>query len=243
MPVISEKKLSLPAQIFAETMTDKKSTGFDVEESFDRAESYIHENKKSLTIILVVAVLLVGGYFAYNQFIVKPQQANAEKQMFMAEYYFKNDSLDKAIKGDGNFPGFGEIISSYGSSKSANLAHYYLGVSLLRKGQYDDAIAALSKYDAEDDITGAIALGCIGDAYMEKGNKEEAMSFYKKASDYDQNQFTAPIYLMKQAMIFELNNDYKSAYDIYNRIKRDFPNSTEARQIATYMARAEAHMN
>jgi len=33
MPVISEKKLSLPAQIFAETMTDKKSTGFDVEES------------------------------------------------------------------------------------------------------------------------------------------------------------------------------------------------------------------
>ncbi|QQR95819.1 MAG: hypothetical protein IPJ93_03675 [Bacteroidota bacterium] len=110
MPDISEKKLSLPAQIFAETMTDKKSTGFDVEESLDRAESYIHENKKSLTIILVVAVVLVGGYFAYNQFIVKPQQANAEKQMFMAEYYFKNDSLDKVSKVMEIFPALKKLF-------------------------------------------------------------------------------------------------------------------------------------
>ena len=163
--------------------------------------------------------------------------------MFMAEYYFKNDSLDKAIKGDGNFPGFEEIISNYGSSKSANLAHYYLGVSLLRKGQFDDAIAALSKYDAEDDITGAIAFGCIGDAYLEKGDKSKAMEFYKKATDYDNNQFTAPIYMMKQALVYELNNDYKSAVEIYNNIKRDYPNSTEARQVATYLSRAQAHIN
>jgi predicted negative regulator of RcsB-dependent stress response len=224
-------------------MTEKKSTGFDIDQSFDKAESYIQENKKSLSIIAVVAIVLFGGYFAYNQFIVKPQQANAEKQMFMAEYYFKNDSLDKAIKGDGNFPGFEEIISSYGSSKSANLAHYYLGVSYLRKGQFDEAIAALSKYDAEDDITGAIALGCIGDAHLEKGDKDQALSFYKKAADYDANQFTAPVYLMKQALVYEMNNDYKSAADIYNRIKRDYPNSTEARQVATYLARAQAHIN
>ncbi|MBS1763847.1 MAG: tetratricopeptide repeat protein [Bacteroidetes bacterium] len=224
-------------------MTNKKNSGFDVESTMDRAELYIQENKKSLSIIGVVALLLLGGYFAYNQFIVKPQEQNAEKQMFMAEYYFKNDSLDKAIKGDGNFPGFEEIISNYGSSKSANLAHYYLGVSFLRKGQFDDAIAALSKYDAEDDITGAIAFGCIGDAYLEKGDKSEALKFYKKATDYDNNQFTAPVYMMKQALVYELNNDYKSAVDLYNTIKRDYPNSTEARQVATYLSRAEAHIN
>ena len=224
-------------------MTNKKNSVFDVESTMDREELYIQEYIKSLTNIAVVALLLLGGYFAYNQFIVKPQEENAEKQMFMAEYYFKNDSLDKAIKGDGNFPGFEEIISNYGSSKSANLAHYYLGVSLLRKGQFDDAIAALSKYDAEDDITGAIAFGCIGDAYLEKGDKSKAMEFYKKATDYDNNQFTAPIYMMKQALVYELNNDYKSAVEIYNNIKRDYPNSTEARQVATYLSRAQAHIN
>ena len=224
-------------------MTDKKDSGFDVEDTLDRAEGYLQENKKSLTIIGVVAVVLLGGYFAYNQFIVKPQQASAEKEMFMAEYYFKNDSLDKAIKGDGNFPGFEEIIANYGSSKSANLAHYYLGVSYLRKGQYDQAIETLSKYDAEDDITGAIALGCIGDANMEKGNKDEALKFYKKAVEYDHNQFTAPVYMMKEAMVYELNSDYKTAAEVYEKIKKDFPNSTEAREVGTYLARAQAMIN
>lgn len=224
-------------------MTEKKDSSFDVENTLDRAEGYLQENKKSLTIIGVVAVVLLGGYFAYNQFIVKPQQASAEKEMFMAEYYFKNDSLDKAIKGDGNFPGFEEIIANYGSSKSANLAHYYLGVSYLRKGQYDAAIEALSKYDAEDDITGAIALGCIGDAYMETGKKDDALKFYKKAIDYDKNQFTAPVYMMKEAMVYELNNDYKAAADVYEKIKKDFPNSTEAREVGTYLARVQAMIN
>ena len=224
-------------------MTEKKENGFDVEDTLDRAEGYLQENKKSLSIIGIVAVVLLGGYFAYNQFIVKPQQANAEKEMFMAEYYFKNDSLDKAIKGDGNYPGFEEIINSYGSSASANLAQYYLGVCYLRKGMYDQAIETLSKYDAEDDITGAIALGCIGDANMEKGNKDEALKFYKKAVEYDKNQFTAPVYMMKEAMVYELNNDYKTAADVYEKIKKDFPNSTEAREVGTYLARAQAMIN
>jgi tetratricopeptide (TPR) repeat protein len=240
---LNKKIIFAAFKINSEVMTDKKDSGFDVEETLDRAEGYIHENKKSLTIIGVVAIVLLGGYFAYNQFIVKPQQASAEKEMFMAEYYFKNDSLDKAIKGDGNFPGFEGIIADYGSSKSANLAHYYLGVCYLRKGMFDQAIETLSKYDAEDDITGAIALGCIGDAYMETGKKDDAIKFYKKAIEYDNNQFTAPVYMMKQAMVYELNNDYKSAADVYEKIKKDYPNSTEAREIGTYLGRAQSLIN
>lgn len=222
------------------TMADSKNKGVDVNESFDKAEQYVQENKKSLTIIGIVAMVLIGGYFAYNQFIVKPQQESAEKEMFMAEQYFKNDSLDKAIKGDGNFPGFEEIIDNYGSSKAANLAHYYLGVCYLKKGDFDKAIETLEKYDAEDDITGAIAFGCIGDANLEKGNKDEALKFYKKAVDYDDNGFTAPVYMMKQALVYELNGDYKSSTSLYEKIKKDYPTSSEAREVGTYLARAHA---
>ena len=221
-------------------MADKKDKGIDITEKFDKVEDYVQENRKSLTIIGIVAVVLVGGYFAYNQFIVKPQQESAEKEMFMAEQYFKNDSLDKAIKGDGNFPGFEEVIDNYGRSKAANLAEYYLGVCYLKKGDFDKAIETLKKYDAEDDVTGAIAFGCIGDAYMEKNDKDNALKFYKKAVDYDDNAFTAPIYMMKEAMVNELNSDYKSAADLYSKIKKDFPNSNEAREVGTYLARAQA---
>ncbi|MFN8153308.1 MAG: tetratricopeptide repeat protein [Bacteroidia bacterium] len=221
-------------------MSEDKNTGLDVAESIGKAESYIHDNKKSLSIIGGAIVLVVLAYFGYNQFIVKPQEESAQEEMFMAEQYFGQDSLNFAISGDGSYPGFQEIIDNYGSSPSGNLAHYYLGMSLLKKGEYEKAIEALKNYDAEDDITGALALGGIGAAYAELNNLDEALSFYKKASEWDQNNFTRPLFMMRQAFVYEQKKDYKSALDIYNQIKSDYPFSTEAREIEKYIGRAEA---
>ncbi|MDQ3049731.1 MAG: tetratricopeptide repeat protein [Bacteroidota bacterium] len=211
----------------------------EITESIGKAEGYVTENKKSITFIGGAILVLILGYFAYTNLIVKPQEVNAQKEMYMAERYFQQDSIDKAINGDGQFPGFLEIIDNYGSSSSANLAHYYLGMSYLKKGEWDNAIDYLSKYDAEDDVTGALALGAIGDANMELGKKEEAEKFYMKAVDYDKNQFTSAIFLMKAAMARELNNDYKGAADLYERIKKDYPQSTEARDIDRYIVKAK----
>ncbi len=219
-----------------------KDQVIDITETIDKAEHYVQENKKSLSIIGGAIVLVIGGYLGYTNFIVKPQEENAQKQMFVAERYFQNDSLDLAINGDGNFPGFLQIIDDYGSSNSANLAHYYLGICYLKKGQYEKAIEYLSGYDAEDDVTGAIALGGIGDANLELGKNDEAMNYYRKAAEWDDNSFTAPLYMKKQAMVYELQNDSKSALEIYEKIKKDFPTSTEGRDMDKYIARAQAQI-
>lgn len=221
-------------------MSEEKHTGIDVAESIGKAESYIHDNKKSLGIIGGAVVLVVLAYFGYNQFIVKPQEESAQEEMFMAEQYFGQDSLALAISGDGSYPGFQEIIDNYSSAPSGNLAHYYLGMSLLKKGEYEKAIETLKNYDAEDDITGALALGGIASAYVELNNLDEALSFYKKAAEWDQNNFTRPLFMMRQAFVYEQKKDYKSALDIYNQVKSDYPFSTEARDIEKYIGRAEA---
>jgi tetratricopeptide (TPR) repeat protein len=221
----------------------KEEQNLDINETFDKAEGYIQENRKSLSIIGGAIILVVGGYFAYNSFIVGPQEKDAQKEMFVAEQYFATDSFNLALNGDGNKMGFLQIIENYGSSNSANLAHYYSGISYLKTGKYEDAIDQLKKYDAEDDVTGAIALGGIGDANLELGNKDEALKYYKKAIDWDDNQFTACIYMMKAAMVYELNGNYKSATELYEKIKKDYPNSTEARDVAKFIARDEAMLN
>jgi tetratricopeptide (TPR) repeat protein len=212
----------------------------NINESINKAEGYVSENRKSISIIGGAVVFVILGYFGYTNFIVKPQEENARKEMFVAETYFRTDSVDKALNGDGQYMGFIEIIDEYGSSQAANLAHYYAGMSYMKKGEWDNAITYLKKYDAEDDITGALALGAIGDANMELGNKSESESFYKKAADWDKNQFTAPIFLFKLATVKELNSDYKGATEIYERIKKDYPASTEAREIEKYIERAKS---
>ncbi|HKR05140.1 MAG TPA: tetratricopeptide repeat protein [Bacteroidia bacterium] len=221
----------------------KEEKDLDINETIDKAESYIQENKKSLSIIGGAVLVVVAGYFIYTNMIVAPQEKDAEKDMFFAEQYFGMDSMKLALNGDGNKMGFIQIIENYGSSQSANLAHYYAGICYLKTGDYQNAIDYLDKYDAEDDVTGAIALGGIGDAYLELGKKDEALKYYKKAIDWDKNQFTACLYIMKAAMVHELNGDYKSAQDLYERIKKDYPASNEAREVDRYIARAQAMVN
>ncbi len=52
-------------------------------------------------------------------------EQEALKQMFVAENLFEKDSFNMALNGDGNAPGFLEIIDKYSSTPSGNLANYY----------------------------------------------------------------------------------------------------------------------
>ena len=100
----------------------------------------------------------------------------------------------------------------------------------------------MKNYDAEDDITGALALGGIASAHLELNQLDESLNFFKKAADWDDNNFTRPLFMMRQAFVYEKKNDYQSAIDIYNQIKNDFPFSSEARDIEKYIGRAEASL-
>jgi tetratricopeptide (TPR) repeat protein len=234
-----EKKLILRLNFKIKPMAEEKEVLVDVQEAYGKTEKYIEENKKSLGVILGAIVLVIGGYFAWDRMYVRPQEDEAKSAMFMAQKYFEMDSLKQAINGDGNYKGFKYIIEEYGITKSANLAHYYLGVCYLNQGKFSEAISELKEFDTDDEILGPVATGAIGDASMELGKKEEAVSFYLKAAKQNDNKFTTPYYLMKAAMAYEEQNDFKNALKIYEQIKSNYAESTEGRDVEKYLARAK----
>jgi tetratricopeptide (TPR) repeat protein len=211
-----------------------------VQEVIGKTEDFIQSNRKSLSIIVGALVVAVGGYLFYQKVYVAGKERDAQAVMFHAEEYFKNDSLRLAINGDGNNPGFEEIAGEYSVSPSGNLAKYYLGMSYMRLKEYDKAIEALKSYDGEDRITGSLALGAIGDAYMELNNTDEAIGYYEKASKENPNNFSTPIMLMKLGGALESKGEYKDAISVYERIKKDYPTSSEGAQADRYIARASA---
>ena len=210
----------------------------DVQETISKAERYIEENKKSLSIIGGAIVLLVGGYFAVTKLYIAPQEEEAEGQMFMAERYFEKDSLNKAINGDGQFYGFKDIADKYSITASGNLAHLYLGLCYLHKGQFEDAIKELKEYDGNDIMLGPLSIGATGDAYAELGKTDDAIERYLKATE-DKNNFTTPIYLMKAAGLYESQNKFSDALKIYEQLKTEFPETREGRDIEKYISRAK----
>ena len=219
---------------------EKNEPVVDMQETISKAERYIEENKKSLSIIGGAIIVLVGGYFAWTKLYIAPLEEEAQGQMYMAEKYFEKDSLNKAINGDGQFLGFKEIVDQYGLTKSGNLAHMYLGLCYLHNGKYEDAVSELKEYDGKDLMLAPISIGAIGDAYSELGKQDEAIDQYIKASKENKNNFTTPIYLMKAATLYESKGKYKEAVQIYEQLKTDFPEAREGRDVEKYIARAKA---
>jgi tetratricopeptide (TPR) repeat protein len=222
---------------------EENGTGFQsVENALSRTEQYIEENQKSLTIIILAIVVVVGGYLGYKKFYLEPTNREAQSAMYVSEQYFEKDSFKLALNGDGANYGFLDIIDEYGITHAANLARYYAGICYMRTGQYEDAIENLEKFDAEDILIATVALGAIGDCYVELNNYEKAASFYLKAGQRKKNAFTSPIYLRKAGMVFEDLKKYDKALKAYETIKKDYPTSEEGKVIEKYITALKIKM-
>ncbi len=210
-----------------------------VEQALSRTERAIEDNQKPLTIIVIAIIVLIGGFLGVKKFILGPKEKEAQAQIFMAESYFEKDSFNLALNGDGNYLGVLDIIDNYKITKTAKLAHYYAGISYLRLGQFEEAIDNLQKFKSKDNMIIPIASGAIGDAYAELEDFDKAIEYYLKAANKADNIFLTPIYLQKAGELLEQQNKKSKALSLYQRIKVDYPDSNESRQIDKYIARAK----
>src|SRR6185436_17748757 len=114
-------------------MAEKKNVlPTDSDEIIAKAQDFWTKYQKQITIVLAVVVLGVGGWWVYSNFVVKPRAEKAVDAMFKAEDYYRKDSLQKALNGDGINWGFLKVIKEYGGTKTGNLAHLYAGDCYLR---------------------------------------------------------------------------------------------------------------
>lgn len=211
-----------------------------VEEALSRSEQFIERNQNLIIWSVAVVVLLIAGYIGYTRFFLAPRETEARTEMFMAEKYFEQENFQMALEGDGQYLGFLDIISEYRFTSSSNLAKYYAGISYLRLGEFEEAIDHLESFRARDQIIGAMAYGAKGDAHLELGDNQKALSAYRKAYEYKPNDFTTPLFLFKAGLVNEQLGNNAQAMELYERIRLEYPNSTEATNIDRYIGRVSA---
>lgn len=219
---------------------ETQDTGAEaLENALTRTEQYIENNQKSLTIIVLAVVVIIGTFLAYTRLYIAPMEKEAQSQAFAAEQYFERDSFSLALNGDGNYLGFLDIIDSYGPTKVANLSHYYAGISYRQLGDFEKAIEHLQRFSTKDDMVKSVALGALGDCYVELEDLKEGAGYYIKAAEVAENDFTSPIYLMKAGVVYEELGSYDKALKAYQEIKEKFPRSAEGREIEKYITRVD----
>ena len=209
-----------------------------INETVSKTEQFFNENKKTIYGILI-AILVIGfGVLAYNQWILKPKQAEAMEQMYPAEAAFAAGEYDLALNGDGNVLGFKDIIDNYGT-KGGKDVYFYAGVSELQLGNFEDAVKFLKKYKGKDHILSARALACIGDAYTGLEDYRTAIGYFEKAADLSDDIFSAN-YLLKAGVAYEELGEDDKALVCYKRIQNNWPNSVEGYDIDKYISRIES---
>ena len=238
-----------------------------IQSAIGNTENFIMRNGRKLIIALVVVFVIVGGFYGYKFWVVKPRGVKAAEMMFRAEQKFAADSFQLALdgdvnqmiseaeqnfaadsfqlalNGDGNYAGFLQVIDKYGSTPTGNVARLYAGICYMRMGQFEEALTQLKKYDAPKSIPGQVlkaqSLGLQGDACIELQNYKEAVSLYKKAVEVSENSLTAPFYMKKLGMAYEKLGDNAKALDVYKEIQASYGSSMEARDIQKYIGRLE----
>lgn len=221
---------------------NQKDNLVEAEDQLGKTGKFVQENAKSLAVIGGAIIALVLLYFGYQNLYLAPRAEKAVNEMYKAEEYLAIDSLkDKAILGDGSYPGLEKIADEYSNTKSANLANAYLGGLYLQKGEFQKAVDVLGKYsNTGSPVIDPLVLGMLGDAYSELKDYSKAITYYKKAADKNSNTMTSPLFLKKLGLVYEEQKDFKAAADAYNKIRTEYPESAEAASIDSYIARAEA---
>lgn len=204
----------------------------------NRSEQFWQKNSKVILSVLIAAVLIVGGYFVYQNYFRNPEELKAAEAMWKAEDYYRNDSARLALNGDGANAGFLRIMSRYSGTKAASLAKFYAGACYVKLGDFNNAIKQLKDYKTDDKLLEVRATGLLGDSYAESGKKNEAVTEYRKAGTlFPDDNFNSPEYLFRAGLLYQDLGKNKDAIEVFKIIKDKYPSSERGAEIDKYLAR------
>jgi len=231
-----------------ESTTAEVFTSLD--EGASKLEKFLEKNQKWIFTGLAVIIVLVAGYMWYDQNVKKPHELEAANNLVKAQTFFDKaltetdeklmkEDFDKALNGaDGKY-GFKQVNEKYSGTKAGNLSNYYIGMIAYKNGNFKDAVTYLSKFKGDDDALQPTAYGTIGDAFVELDQPKDALSYYEKAAQASDNEYTAPLYYFKAGRLAMDMGDKAKAKKYFLIIKEKYPKSKEAKDIDLFIVQAE----
>src|ERR1043165_3947072 len=221
-----------------------EKTSNSVEDQFGNLQNWVDQNQQKVLIaggvVVAIAVALVFVLFYY----LPGQNLKAQKAIYMADFAFAKDSFALALNGSTTgltpYKGYEAIGNEYSMTKTGKLANYCAGVCCLHLKKFEEAKKYFDKCSPDDPIIGAIRLSDLGDAYTELGNFDEGIKYYEKAANYSENDAYTPYFLFKAGLANEHQKKNEEAKKYYEKVRDNYPNSEEGRDIEKYIARVSA---
>lgn len=219
-------------------MAEKKIDQETGELIIAKAKDFWEKNGKILTIASVLVILLAGGLYVYNNYFKAPKEAKAAEVMFKAEEYYRKDSVNKALNGDGQHWGFLRVIDKYGGTDAGNMANFYAGSCFTKLNENEKALKYLKKFKTSSKPLQSRAYKLMADAYADLGRNKEALDYYQKAGHHFESDeaFSAECLFTAAYLAQRSLNDTKTAIALYKEVKEKFPRTQQGLDADNYLA-------
>lgn len=209
----------------------------------EKFTQFFQANKKAiLTVAGVIVASVAGGYYWAYEYIPK-QENEAGKALAPLHYYFKNDSMNIVINGDKarKITSAKVVADKYGSTEKGKEAALMLSIAYMSEKKFQEALDYIDKVDANDDILSASVLNMKAVCYSNLGDVEKAASYFAKAGDKAENEFSAEYY--KRAGIhYESVKDYENALKYYQIIADKYPTTGVGSDIQKFVYKMKAKL-
>jgi tetratricopeptide (TPR) repeat protein len=209
--------------------------------TYFEATTWYQNNKKivngALTGIVILAIVVVA--YLNN---VNANNLKATTELGEILNYYDQGNFDVAINGDlqQNVRGLQSIVDDYGSTKAGELATFYLANSYFAKAEYDKALQYYRDVNVSDELVATSALAGAAACYEAKGDHEKAAATYEKAAFNSAKDVNVADNMFRAAQNYMNAGNKEKAVELFKKVKKDYPNSSVARDIDRWIAEANA---
>lgn len=209
------------------------------DEMLGKSEEFVIKYKKAIIGGIVAIVACVLGFILFSKYVAEPQEAAANNAIFKAQQYFNQNDFETALNGDGVNAGFLKVISDHSGTDAANIAYAYAGICQAQLGNFGEAIENLENFDGSDKIIAPKAMHTLAMCYAHEENIDKAISLLLDAADEAENIAITPRCWMDAAAMYEQQGNSNKAKALYERIKKEYPQSPEAMNIDKFINSAK----
>ena len=233
----------------------------EINDSISSVAQKLENNKKIIYGIIGVIVAMIAIAAIYIFAIYKPGYAKAEAAVSKADIQMLANNPDSALT-------LYKRAFNDNSYAPANRAGQMAGMLLYQKAQeamadttkdekakqaaaaklYDEAISYLEKTNFNGKIDGPSAESLLANCYVNKKDYDKAISHFDNAiKNAGENQSLTPALMMKKAAVLhavaKVKNDagkYAEELEVYETLKKDYPQYADALGVDKYIERAKA---
>jgi len=209
--------------------------------TYFEAQSWFELNKKRIsTVATILAVVVAAIWIYYNNRATGDLNATTDLGKVMR--YYDQGQYQIAINGapQENIRGLEQIVSDYGSTPTGQIARLYLANCYFSLSQYDKALELYRDTDVSDKSLMSSVYAGIAACEVEKGNIAEGARMFEKAAGTDSGEMNTAEYLYRAAGSYVQAGEKEKASELLERLKKDFPQSTYAREADRLVAQVRS---